>query len=29
MWRFYLAWCNAGFSTDCIDVMQVRLEPTR
>jgi cyclopropane-fatty-acyl-phospholipid synthase len=28
MWRYYLAWCNAGFSADYIDVMQVRLETT-
>ena len=25
MWRFYLAWCNAGFASDYIDVMQTRL----
>ena len=29
MWRYYLAWCNAGFGADYIDVMQVRLEPGR
>jgi cyclopropane-fatty-acyl-phospholipid synthase len=29
MWRYYLAWCNAGFASDYIDVMQVRLEPGR
>jgi cyclopropane-fatty-acyl-phospholipid synthase len=29
MWRYYLAWCNAGFSSDYIDVMQVRLAPLR
>ncbi len=29
MWRFYLAWCNAGFGTEYIDVMQVRLEAGR
>jgi cyclopropane-fatty-acyl-phospholipid synthase len=25
MWRFYLAWCNAGFASGYIDVMQTRL----
>ncbi len=26
MWRYYLAYCRAGFSAGAIDVMQVRLE---
>lgn len=26
MWRYYLAYCRAGFSAGTIDVMQVRLE---
>jgi len=26
MWRYYLAYCRAGFEHDTIDVMQVRLE---
>lgn len=25
-WEFYLAYCEAGFRTDCIDVAQIRLE---
>jgi len=29
MWRYYLAWCNAGFGAEYIDVMRVRLEPGR
>ena len=29
MWRYYLAWCNAGFASSYIDVMQVGLEPGR
>jgi cyclopropane-fatty-acyl-phospholipid synthase len=29
MWRYYLAWCNAGFASDYIDVMQTRLTPSR
>ncbi len=29
MWKFYLAWCNAGFATDYINVMQVKLEAAR
>ena len=26
-WEFYLAYCEAGFRTDYLDVAQVRLEP--
>ena len=26
MWRYYLAYCRAGFDAETIDVMQVRLE---
>jgi cyclopropane-fatty-acyl-phospholipid synthase len=28
MWRYYLAYCRAGFLASSIDVMQVRLEPS-
>jgi cyclopropane-fatty-acyl-phospholipid synthase len=27
MWRYYLAYCAAGFKAGTIDVMQVRLTP--
>jgi len=27
MWRYYLAYCRAGFDAGTIDVMQVRLQP--
>jgi cyclopropane fatty-acyl-phospholipid synthase-like methyltransferase len=26
MWRYYLAYCRAGFNAETIDVIQVRLE---
>jgi cyclopropane-fatty-acyl-phospholipid synthase len=29
MWRYYLAYCRAGFSAGTIDVMQVRLNASR
>jgi cyclopropane-fatty-acyl-phospholipid synthase len=26
MWRYYLAYCRAGFDAGTVDVMQVRLD---
>ena len=26
MWRYYLAYCRAGFTSGNVDVMQIRLE---